>query len=90
MLINDLITDDELEQCFEGSTNIDMVREIIDEVEHRGLLDVERFAQLFADEIEPFIDAEPDTTEHDEAYNNNYDWGMMIAENINDFMRNKS
>jgi len=27
--INEQITDDELEDCFEGSSNIDMVREIL-------------------------------------------------------------
>ena len=34
--------------------------------------------------IEGFIDADDHTPEYDEAWDNNYEWAMTIAENIND------
>lgn len=83
------LTDDELEDCVDGSTNINMLREILEKpgtVSLEGYVDVERFAEWFAYGIEEFIDADEGTAEYDDAWNNNYDWGASIAENINDYL----
>ena len=84
--INKLITDDQLEECFEGTTNISMVREILDKpgVVVEGAINTEQFAEWFAYAIEGFIDADEDTDEWREAWDVNFDWGLTIADNIND------
>lgn len=90
--INALITDEELEECFNGSSNIDMVREILDKpgvVIGPGIVDEESFAQWFAYAIEGFIDAEEDTDEWHEAWDVNFDWGVDIADNINALIEEK-
>ena len=92
MNINEQITDDELEDCFEGSTSIDLVREILIKpgvVIESGIVDEESFAEWFAYGIEGFIDAEENTDEWTEAWDNNFDWGMSIASNINDLLEEK-
>lgn len=92
MNINEQITDDELEDCFEGSSNIDMVREILAKpgvVVGPGIVDDESFAEWFAYAIEGFIDAEEDTEEWREAWDTNFDWGLSIASNINDLLEEK-
>lgn len=92
MNINELITDDELEYCFEGSSNVDMVREILTKpgvVVEDNVVDIEQFAEWFAYAIEGFIDAEEGTDDWDEAWDVNFDWGMSIAENINDLLEEK-
>lgn len=93
MNINEQITDDELEDCFEGSSNIDMVREILNKpgvVIGPGIVDDESFADWFAYAIEGFIDAEEDTDEWQEAWDVNFDWGLTIASNINDLLEEKN
>lgn len=92
MNINEQITDDELEDCFEGSSNIDMVREILTKpgvVNDHGIVDDESFAEWFAYAIEGFIDADEDTEEWQEAWDTNFDWGLNIASNINDLLEEK-
>ena len=92
MNINEQITDDELEDCFEGSSNIDMVREILEKpgvVTGPGIIDSDQFAEWFAYAIEGFIDAEQDTEEWREAWDINFDWGLTIADNINDLLEEK-
>ena len=83
----DQIGDDELEDCYDGTTNNDMVRELVVEcLDDDGLINVEDFGHCFARSIEGFIAAdeneEPD--EWEEAWGNNCAWGESIAENIND------
>lgn len=93
MNINEQITDDELEDCFEGSSNIDMVREILEKpgvVTGPGIIDSDQFAEWFAYAIEGFIDAEEDTEEWREAWDINFDWGLTIADNINDLLEEKN
>jgi hypothetical protein len=93
MNINEQITDDELEDCFEGSSNIDMVREILEKpgvVTGPGIVDSDQFAEWFAYAIEGFIDAEQDTEEWREAWDINFDWGLTIADNINDLLEEKN
>lgn len=81
------ISDEELEDCFDGSTNIDMVRELCELCENNaGYIDIEEFGERFATAIEGFIgvDADEEPEEWQEAWDNNRDWGESIAENINE------
>jgi hypothetical protein len=84
------LTDDELENCFNGSSDVDMIRGILQKPDvmdaESSLVDCENFAQLFAESIEGFIDADEETDEWQESWDNNYKWGMEIADNINDFL----
>lgn len=83
--INDL-TNEDLESCIDGSTNLEMVRNILTKhgvVDHEGWIDPEIFADWFAHGIEGFIDAEVDSDEWTEANDNNWNWGYDIADNIN-------
>jgi len=87
------LTDEEIEECTEGSSNIDMIREIMTmedvyDQEDSTHLHEENFATRFAYAIEGFIDADVDTEEWKEAWNNNYEWALCIAENINDLLTN--
>ena len=84
--IVDDLSDEELESCFDGSSSVDLVREICEKssvIGEDGYLVVEEFGQWFAYGAEGFIDAEADTEEWQEAYDNNEEWGQSIAENIN-------
>ena len=84
------LTDEEIEECIDGSSNVDMIREIMtmEDVydEDSTHINEENFATRFAYAIEGFIDADEDTPEWQEAWNNNYDWALSIAENINDVL----
>ena len=78
------LTDEQLEDCVDGNTSIDMLREIVEKTElSDGLIDEEAFADWFAYGIEGFIAAEPETEEWDESNEANWDWGYDIACNIN-------
>ena len=85
------LTDKELEDCFGGSTDVDMVREILEKPgvidPESGLLDCEQFAEWFAYGIEGSIDADEDTEEWQDAWDTNFEWGRDIADNINDFLQ---
>lgn len=85
MKINDLLSDEEIEHCIDGSSDLRMIREIIEVSQLDNLLDVEDFADMFAYKIRGFIDVtfEEDEEAYDEAYMNNWEWGTSIAENIN-------
>ena len=83
------LTDEELEDCVNGTTNIAMLREILTKhgvVDEQGWIDPEIFADWFAHGIEGFIDAMPDTDEWQEAYDNNWNWGYDIGDNINSYI----
>lgn len=85
------LTDEEIEECIDGSSNVDMIREIMTmedvyDEEDSTHLNEENFATRFAYAIEGFIDADQGTPEFDEAWNNNYEWALSIAENINDLL----
>lgn len=85
---NDL-TDEEIEECIDGSSDVAMIREIIsmeDVYDDEGSTHIneENFATRFAYAIEGFIDADEGTPEYDAAWDNNYEWALTIAENIND------
>jgi len=85
MKINDLLSDEEIESCIDGSSDLRMIREIIEVSQLDNLLDIEDFADMFAYQIRGFIDVtfEEDEDAYDEAYTNNWEWGTSIAENIN-------
>jgi hypothetical protein len=89
--INDLVSDEEIEECIDGSSDIAMIREIIGVTQLDNLIDIEDFADMFAYKIRGFIDAhiEDDMEAYEEAYMNNWEWGSSIAENINSLLVNK-
>ena len=83
------LTDEELEDCVDGTTNIDMLRDILTKhgvVDEQGWIDPEIFADWFAHGVEGYISAEPDTDEWQEAYDNNWTWGYDIGDNINSYI----
>lgn len=83
----DDVTDDELEECYVGTTDTKMVRRLIREcVMDTGYIDEEAFGASFARQIEDFISADFSTGEWDEAWEANREWGVTIAENINDML----
>lgn len=85
------ITDDELEQAIDGTTNLDMVRSIAqDNLTPEGLVDVEDFASWFSQAIEGYINAEPETDEWLEADTVNREWGESIADGINQILTGQS
>jgi hypothetical protein len=85
----DSLTDEEIEDCIEGSSDIDMIREILTKayvINDQGFVEKDIFANWFATGIEGFIDADPDTEEFDEAWQANHEWALNIAANINDLL----
>ena len=85
------LSDEEIEECIDGSSDVDMIRKIMTmedvyDEEDSTHLHEENFATRFAYAIEGFIDAENDTPEWQEAWDNNYEWALSIAENINDLL----
>ena len=83
----DSLTDDQIENCFEGSSDVNMVRRIAKKcIDENGYVDVEDFSQMFAEHIEGFISAEEETDEWNEAWFENRNWGEIIAENINEIL----
>lgn len=80
------LTDDEIEDCIDGSSNIEMIRVILTKpgvLTSKGLISSGVFADWFSEAISMYIDAEEDTDEYTEAFDNNWDWGYNIADNIN-------
>ena len=83
------LTDEELEGCVNGTTNIAMLRDILTKhgvVDEQGWIDPEIFADWFAAGVEGYISAEPDTDEWQEAYDTNWNWGYDIGDNINSYI----
>lgn len=83
------LTDEELEECVDGSTNIAMLRDILTKhgvVDLEGWIDPEIFADWFAQGIEGFIDAEYNSDEWIDANDTNWNWGYDIADNINSYI----
>lgn len=80
------LTDQEIEDCINGSSNIKMIRDILTKpnvVDNEGWVDPEIFADWFAHGVEGYIDAKQDTDEWIEANDNNWTWGYDIGDNIN-------
>jgi len=87
--INEIIDDEDLAWCIDGSTDLNMVRRLIDVCQDEALLDVQQFGEMFARQIEGFIDAAEGTEEWEEAHENNLNWGIGIADTINDYVYEK-
>ena len=79
-------TDDEIEECFDGSSNVDLVRDIAGKCKtENGTIAEMAFGQMCARAIEGYIgvDYDEDPDEWEEAWDNNEDWGISIASNLN-------
>ena len=79
-------TDDEIEECFDGSSNVDLVRDIAGKCKtENGTIAEMAFGQMFARAIEGYIgvDYDEDPDEWEEAWDNNEDWGISIASTLN-------
>jgi hypothetical protein len=91
MIHIDHLTDEELEACVDGNTNMDLLREILEKpfCVVDNVVDEAQFAQWFAYALEGFIgvDQDEEPEEWEQAYQVNYDWGYEIAENINDYVQ---
>ncbi len=75
-----LLTDESLEECADGATDPRLLREILSQsavVQRDKKVDVKQFAKYFQIALE-------DLAENEESSENNYEWGLSIAENIND------
>lgn len=80
------LTYDEIESCIDGSSNVEMIKEILtqeDVVGEDGFVDPEVFADYFAQEISGFINAEMNSDEWIDANDSNWTWGYDIGDNIN-------
>jgi len=89
MNINDVLSDEDIEECLDGTSDIKWIRELINLSQNDNLIDEESFADIFAYELQKFVDAEEGTEEFQEASQNNWDWGHSIAQNINDTIASK-
>lgn len=86
----DSLTDEEIESCFDGSSNVDLVRGLLEEnLAPDGWVWSSDFGEAFAEAIEGFIGAESGTDEWDEAWSNNFEWGEAIGENVNELLANE-
>ena len=73
------LSDSALEDCFDGTTSVEMVRNILtkkDVINTDNTVEPEEFAYWFKKALEGFA-------EDDEANEANFEWGESIAENIN-------
>lgn len=87
--INSILSDEEIENCLDGSSSIKLIRQIIENTQEDNMIDVDDFADTFATELEDFIGEYEDTEEWKEAWDNNWEWGLSIAEAINDLLVDK-
>lgn len=74
------LSDEVLEECFDGSTSTKLVREIINTMNvlnNDNTIDEIAFGKQFMYSLQGFTNGD------DEADENNFDWGVGIAENIN-------
>lgn len=55
MNINDILSDDEIEECIDGSSNITLIRSIIELTQDNNTVNEESFADIFAFEIRGFM-----------------------------------
>jgi len=83
----DDLTDDQIENCFEGSSDVNMVRRLAKNcLDENGYVDVEDFSKKFAEKLEGFINEDEDSYEWNEVWIENRNWGEIIAENINEIL----
>lgn len=91
MKINDILSDEELEECIDGCTELSLIRNLIERTQDGTLLDVEKFSKEFAYQISGFNNFDPvdEKEEWLECNQNNEEWGESIAESINDMVFDK-
>jgi len=85
------LTDEELEDCLDGSSDIQMIRDIFTKhgvIDQEGWIDPEIFADWFAQGLAAYIAAEPDLEEWSEFNDINWNWGYDIGDNINSYISN--
>lgn len=85
------LTDEELEDCIDGSTNLTMVRDILTKpgvVDSEGWVNPEKFADWFSGGLQDFIDSDRASEEWIEANEVNWNWGFDIGDNINSAISN--
>ncbi|NBP04082.1 MAG: hypothetical protein EBU90_29110 [Proteobacteria bacterium] len=83
------LTDEELEDCVDGSTNITMLRQIFtraDVVDSEGWINPEFFADWFSVGLAGYITEDVDSPEWAEANDTNWNWGYDIADKINSYI----
>ena len=76
------LSDQAIEDCFDGSTTIELVRRILDTsgvVSKENIIDVNEFAKMFDEALQNL-----GIVDDEEASEANYDWGVIIAENLNE------
>lgn len=85
------LSDEQIESCFDGSSNVDLVRDLFEENYHSDLnvVDETAFGEAFADAIQGFIgvDQNEEPEEWNEAYANNQEWGESIAQSVNELLK---
>jgi len=85
------LSKEELESCIDGSYNVDGIVEILNKtgvIDNYGWIDPEIFADWFSTSLEDLIPEEEDTPEWTEAFDNNWNWGYEIGDNINSLISN--
>lgn len=75
-----LLSDAVLEKCVDGCTSVELLREILRQpsvVQRNRKVSAKQFAEQFQMALEDYAEGE-------DANENNYQWGLSIAESIND------
>jgi hypothetical protein len=85
------LSDAQIESCFDGSSNVDLVRNLFEDNYHPDLkiVDEEAFGAAFSEAIQSFIgvDETEEPEEWKEAYANNQEWGEIMAQNVNELLK---
>lgn len=80
------LTDDDIEGCVNGSSDIKMIRSILlipGIIDEEGFIRCNKFAEAFALKIEGFIGEDEESVQWQEVWDNNFCWGFDIAEDLN-------
>jgi hypothetical protein len=83
------LTDEEIEGCMAGVTTVKLIKFVFLQpsvVQKTGYINPDVFGDVFAYELARFICADEGTEEWLEAFNNNFIWGVTIAENLNEIL----
>ena len=85
------LSDDQIESCFNGSSNVDLVRDLFEENYRSDLkiVDEKSFGEAFAEAIQGFIGADEveEPEEWKEAYAINQEWGESMAQSVNELLK---
>lgn len=85
------LSDDQIESCFNGSSNVDLVRDLFEENYRSDLkiVDEKAFGEAFAEAIQGFIGADEveEPEEWKEAYAINQEWGESMAQSVNELLK---